>query len=55
MAEYLGINIVTEGFLLSLAKMSLQVRQRLHSTACQPALAPPHATAGTFAQKLGNI
>ena len=26
MAEYLGINIVTEGFLLPLAKMSLQVR-----------------------------
>jgi hypothetical protein len=25
MAEYLGINIVTEGFLLPLAKMSLQV------------------------------
>ena len=26
MAEYLGINIVTEGFLLPLAKMSLQAR-----------------------------
>ena len=27
MAEYLGINIVVEGFLLPLAKMSLQVNR----------------------------
>jgi hypothetical protein len=40
MAEYLGINIVIEGFLLPLAKMSLQVQQRLHSAASRlpPAL-----------------
>ena len=50
MAEYLGINIVTEGFLLQLAKMSLQVRRghmsrRVHLTAC----------AGAAAQELGNL
>ena len=38
MAEYLGINLLTEGFLLPLAKMSLQVQQRLRSS---PSRLPP--------------
>ena len=40
MAEYLGINLLTEGFLLPLAKMSLQVQQRLRSSSSRlpPAL-----------------
>ena len=52
MAEYLGINILTEGFLLPLAKMSLQVEV---CAEMRSAIYLPHSAAGTFAEKLGNI
>ncbi len=45
MAEYLGINIVIEGFLLPLAKMSLQVKRVASDVLC----APSHSLVGAVA------
>lgn len=53
MAEYLGINILTEGFLLPLAKMSLQARTCGAAVALRRA--DPNVAAGAATEKLGNI
>ena len=45
MAEYLGINIVIEGFLLPLAKMSLQVKRVASDVLCLPS----HSLVGAIA------
>ena len=45
MAEYLGINIVVEGFLLPLAKMSLQVSRAATDVACMQS----HSLVGAIA------